>query len=69
MKNKKHFSVGDRVRILNYRNTVSWSGLKPERFGFITKINGAYHYIRPRYKQVIFELYSNEIVHAPLKRN
>ena len=56
MKHNRGFKVGDRVRILGYRKTVSWAGLKPEKYGYITRIDGAYIYVRPRWKPADFIL-------------
>lgn len=55
--------VGDRVEILNYRRAIAWGKRKPQKYGFITNINGAYILVRPRWRPVdeLIELYPNEL--------
>jgi len=62
MKQSRGFKVGDKVEILGYRR-LAWGNRKPQRYGFITNINGAYHYVRPRWwkKSEVFEFYPGEI--------
>ncbi|MBK9141481.1 MAG: hypothetical protein IPM23_03225 [Candidatus Melainabacteria bacterium] len=63
------FRVGDRVEILRYRKEIAWGDRKPQRFGFITSIDGAYILIRPRWWKAgeLIERYPSEIRHAPGK--
>ncbi len=60
------FRVGDRVRFLNHLKEISWGDRKPQEFGFITRIDGAYIYVRPRWspKKDVIERYPGEIAHA-----
>ena len=60
---RRGFKVGDKVEILGYRKTVGWGGLKPERYGHIVNIDGAYILVHPRWKPKDFlvEKYPNEI--------
>jgi len=57
------FKVGDRVEIIGYRR-LAWGKRKPQKYGFVTNINGAYHLVRPRWQKHEFEFYPNEIRHA-----
>lgn len=51
----KSFQVGDRVKILN-------PPPKSHRFGYIERIDGAYHYVRcERNPDALFELYPGEM--------
>ena len=52
------FKVGDRVLITRY--SLEWNG----KMGFITEINGEYHYVRPRWYKHEIELYRCEIEKA-----
>ncbi|MGD9681908.1 MAG: hypothetical protein AB7W16_12055 [Candidatus Obscuribacterales bacterium] len=63
------FQVGDRVEILRYRKEIAWGDRKPQRYGFITSIDGSYILIRPRWwkEDELIERYPSEIRHAPLK--
>jgi len=62
MKQRRALRVGDKVEILHYRTAVSWGSGKPQRYGFVENINGAYILVRPRWKrEQIIELYPNEI--------
>ena len=56
------FKVGDKVEILGYRH-LAWGDRKPQRYGFIVNINGAYHLVRPRWWKAneLFEFYPGEI--------
>lgn len=65
---QRGFEVGDRVEIL--RKDISWKPRKKQRYGYITSINGAYHYVRPLWwrEGEVLELYPGEIRHASLKR-
>ena len=60
------FRVGDRVKILNYRKAISWGDRKPQQFGFITRIDGLYIYVRPRWwpEKDVIERYPGEIAHC-----
>lgn len=62
------FKVGDRVELLQYKH-LSWGDRKPQRYGYVTRIDGAYHYVRPRWWKAseVFEFYPGEIKHAPLQ--
>lgn len=64
------FSAGDRVRIKNYKTAIAWGSKKPQEFGFVTAVDGAYIYVRPRWSgdDHIIEFYPGEIEHAPLGR-
>lgn len=64
----RSFKKGDRVEIL--RKDISWGTRKKQRFGYVTSVNGAYHYVRPLYwrEGEVLELYDVEIRHAPLKK-
>ena len=68
-KSQRGFRVGDRVEILGYR-LLAWGDRKPQRYGFIVNINGAYHLVRPRWwkKDELFEFYPNEIRQANQRR-
>lgn len=57
------FQVGDKVEILGYRKTVSWGDRKPQKFGFIVSIDGAYILVRPRWWRAseLIEKYPNEL--------
>jgi len=59
------FHVGEKVEIRNYKTAISWGARKPQRYGFIERIDGAYHYVRPRWwpAQDVIELYPGEIKH------
>jgi hypothetical protein len=61
-KRPRGFKVGDKVEILGYRR-LAWGDRKPQRYGFIVNINGAYHLVRPRWRPAneLFEFYPNEI--------
>lgn len=65
---RKPFRAGNRVQIL--RKDINWGARKRQRFGYITKIDGAYHYVRPLWwkEGEVLELYETEIRHAPLKK-
>jgi hypothetical protein len=58
------FRVGDRVEILNYKRAIAWGDRTPQRYGFITNINGAYILVRPRWQKDELERYDTEIRHA-----
>lgn len=58
------FHVGDRVEILGYEKVVSWGKLKPQKFGYVTNVNGAYILVRPRWQKFVVERYPNELRHA-----
>ncbi len=62
------FKAGDRVEIV--RQDISWKPRKKQRYGYITRIDGAYYYVRPRWwkKDEVLELYDVEIRPAPLKK-
>lgn len=64
------YKVGDRVRFLGYRKAISWGGSKPQKYGFIVAIDGAYILVRPRWKRAnhLIERYPTEIAPAPLAR-
>jgi len=57
-----NFKVGNRVRIVRLDSGNAPNG-KPfyRMFGFIERIDGAYHYVRPRWYKHVHELYRNEI--------
>ncbi len=63
---RPRFAVGDRVRFLNHRKTLSWGDRKPQEFGFIIAIDGAYILVRPRWWKAdeAVERYPNEIAPA-----
>jgi hypothetical protein len=63
-KKQREFRVGDRVEILNYRRAIAWGKRTPQRYGFITNINGAYILVRPRWQKDEMERYPSEIRHA-----
>jgi hypothetical protein len=65
-RSKQDFRVGDRVRFLAYRKALSWGNRKPQKYGFIVNINGAYILVRPRWwgKEELIERYPNEIALA-----
>ncbi|HEY9870364.1 MAG TPA: hypothetical protein V6D08_14460 [Candidatus Obscuribacterales bacterium] len=67
---KRGFHAGDRVRIKNYRRAIAWGKGKPQQFGFVTSVNGAYILVRPRWSPAdrLLEFYPNEIAHAPRSR-
>jgi len=48
------YAVGDRVRLLGVGKR--WNG----KLGFITRIDGEYHYVRPRWYKHEIELYRGE---------
>lgn len=64
----RNFAAGDRVEIL--RKDINWGKRKKQRYGYITRVNGAYHYVRPLWWKAdeVMELYPNEIRLAPLSR-
>ncbi|MBZ0185130.1 MAG: hypothetical protein K8F91_02685 [Candidatus Obscuribacterales bacterium] len=66
----KPFRVGDRVEFLGYKTALTWGDRKPQRYGYIANINGAYILIRPRWwkKDELIERYPNEIRQAPLAK-
>lgn len=55
--------VGDKVEILGYRKTVSWGKRKPQKYGFVVSIDGAYILVRPRWWRAneLVEKYPNEL--------
>lgn len=57
------YRVGDRVEIRNYKRAIAWGAGTPQRYGFITDINGAYIMVRPRWAAAnrLIEFYPNEI--------
>ncbi len=59
--------MGDRVAIINFRRAIAWGDRKPQKFGFIVNIDGAYILVRPRWwkKDELIERYPNEIKLAP----
>jgi hypothetical protein len=61
-KTSRSFKVGDKVEIIGYRR-LAWGNRKPQKYGFIVNINGAYHLVRPRWWKTseCFELYRGEI--------
>lgn len=60
MKRYGKFKVGDRVEIIG--NIPFQLHKEPPPFlGKITDINGAYIYVRPKYKRYICEFYSCEL--------
>lgn len=63
-KKRESFRVGDRVEILNYKREIAWGDRTPQRYGFITNIDGAYILVRPRWQKDVIERYPNEIRHA-----
>jgi hypothetical protein len=63
-KPRRSFRVGDRVRIKRYRTWISWGKRKPQKFGFIESINGAYILVRPRWNKHTIEMYDVEIALA-----
>ncbi len=65
---KRGFKQGDRVEIL--RKDISWGTRKKQRYGYVTSVNGGYHYVRPLWwrEGEVLELYDVEIRHAPLKK-
>jgi hypothetical protein len=60
---RRAFRVGDRVRFRGYQNMIKWGKRKPQEFGFIVSINGAYIMVRPRWwkAQELIERYPNEL--------
>jgi hypothetical protein len=60
---RRPFCVGDRVRFLLYRKAISWGDRKPQKFGYIVSIDGAYILVRPRWwkQDELIERYPNEI--------
>jgi len=62
--------VGDRVRILHYKTTIAWGDRKPQEYGFVMNIDGAYVLVRPRWRprRELIEFLLPEIVSAPYKR-
>lgn len=67
-KKLRGFKKGDRVEIL--RKDINWGTRKKQRYGYVTSVNGAYHYVRPLWwrEGEVLELYDVEIRHAPLKK-
>lgn len=65
---RKPFRAGDRVEIL--RKDISWGKRKKQRYGYITRIDGAYIYVRPLWwkEGEVLELYAVELRHASLKK-
>ena len=65
---RRSFKEGDRVEIL--RKDINWKPRKKQRYGYITGVNGGYHYVRPLWwrKGEVLELYDCEIRHAPLQK-
>jgi hypothetical protein len=49
-----YYVVGDRVRLMSVGKR--WNG----KLGFITRIDGEYHYVRPRWYKHEIELYREE---------
>lgn len=66
----KTLKVGDRVKIKGFRRTVSWGDFKPEQFGHVVDINGAYILIHPRWKprDFLIERYPSEVTLSPRRR-
>lgn len=66
---RRGFKKGDRVEIL--RKDISWGTRKKQRYGYVTRVDGGYHYVRPLYWRAgeVLELYDVEIRHAPLKKS
>ena len=64
---RRGYKKGDRVEIL--RKDINWGTRKKQRHGYITHVDGGYHYVRPLYwrEGEVLELYDVEIRHAPLK--
>ena len=60
---KRGFRVGDRVEILGYKTAISWGDRKPQCYGFIVNIDGAYIQVRPRWwpEGDVIERYPNEL--------
>ncbi|MCA9815682.1 MAG: class II fumarate hydratase [Candidatus Obscuribacterales bacterium] len=60
---KKGYRVGDRVEFLGYKTAISWGDRKPQRYGFIESIDGAYINVRPRWwpEGEVIERYPAEI--------
>jgi hypothetical protein len=58
------FRVGDRVEIRNYKRAIAWGSRTPQRYGFVTNVNGAYILVRPRWQRHEIERYPEELRHA-----
>lgn len=60
---RKGYRVGDRVEFLGYKTAISWGDRKPQRYGFIESIDGAYINVRPRWwpEGEVIERYPAEI--------
>ena len=43
------FRVGEKVEIRHFRTAISWGNRKPQKYGFIVSIDGAYINVRPRW--------------------
>ena len=52
---------GDRVRIKKYKTWIAWGDRTPQEFGFVTRRNGAYIYVRPRWQKHVIEFYDSEL--------
>lgn len=63
VRKKRALRVGDKVEILGYRKTVSWGNRKPQKYGFVVSIDGAYILVRPRWWRAdeLVEKYPNEL--------
>ncbi|HMO21761.1 MAG TPA: hypothetical protein PKC98_12440, partial [Candidatus Melainabacteria bacterium] len=62
-KARKVYRVGDRVEFLGYKTAISWGDRKPQRYGFVESIDGAYINVRPRWwpEGEVVERYPAEI--------
>lgn len=63
IRRKRALRVGDKVEIIGHRTTVSWGDRKPQKYGFVVSIDGAYILVRPRWwkKNELIEKYPNEL--------
>ena len=63
MKKSHRYGIGDRVQLT--RVGPKWNG----KLAFITRIDGDYHYVRPRWYRHEIELYVAEFKPAPTRKS
>jgi hypothetical protein len=59
---RRGFRKGDRVRLKQWKH-LSWGDRTPQEYGFVIRTDGAYIYVRPRWRPAseAFEFYDGEI--------
>lgn len=63
IRRNRALQVGDKVEIIGYRTTISWGDRKPQKYGFVVSIDGAYILVRPRWWRAneLIERYPGEL--------